>query len=232
MTAMPMGSHSIDPGNCGVEGHTDRADVNQLRERQQRNFIATLMLSRGIPLLLAGDEIGRSQQGNNNTYCQDNELSWLNWAVRDERLLSFTRRLIAFRRQHPRFMSRFWPRVFVDESEEIWMKSTGEPMSDEDWGDVSVKALMLLLRETRRPDGLAWPNASVLILFNGHHDAVRFVFPVMSVASKWRIEIDTRTSGSQKPLPLADAAEFELDGRSLLVFTEESSDRGQCGMSY
>src|SRR5690606_11427495 len=121
--------------NCGVEGPTDDPHVLELRARQKRNFLATLLLSHGIPMLLAGDEMGRTQQGNNNTYCQDNELSWVDWENRDDALLAFTARLVQLRRQHPAFRRLRYYHIGMPDQPLHWLTPDGHPMSDENWRD-------------------------------------------------------------------------------------------------
>src|SRR5690606_13481311 len=121
--------------NCGAEGPTEDAEINALRAQQKRNFLTTLLLSQGVPMLLAGDEVGRTQQGNNNAYCQDNEISWLHWDQMDEELLRFTRKLIAMRRDHPTFCRRKWftgQRIKGIGVEDIaWFLPDGREMPDE-----------------------------------------------------------------------------------------------------
>src|SRR5207248_1552584 len=133
--------------NCGAEGVTDDAAVNQLRRLQQRNFIATLFLSQGIPMLLGGDEVGRTQKGNNNAYCQDNEMSWMDWEHADEGLLEFTRQAIDLRNRHPVFRRRKWfkgRRLRGQGVSDIaWFNIDGSEMSDQHWGEGSAKSVAL-----------------------------------------------------------------------------------------
>src|SRR6185503_931361 len=135
--------------NCGVEGPADDPEVNAVRARQQRNFITTLMLSQGIPMLVGGDEIGRTQQGNNNAYCQDNEISWFDWQAADHGLFEFTRRVIRLRTEHPAFRRRGWfkgrPLRGKGISDITWLRIDGESMSEEDWQQGFVKSLMVFL---------------------------------------------------------------------------------------
>src|SRR6185295_15168329 len=131
--------------NCGVEGATDDPEVRRLRARQQRNFLATLLLSQGIPMLLGGDEIGRTQGGNNNAYCQDNEISWFDWGAVDEPFLAFTAELIALRRAHPVFRRRKWFHGRALHGEGVvdigWFKLDGSEMDEGDWRDGFAKSL-------------------------------------------------------------------------------------------
>jgi isoamylase len=171
--------------NCGVEGPTDDPDINRLRARQQRNFLATLFLSQGIPMLLAGDEIGRTQHGNNNGYCQDNELSWLDWDTIDEPLLGFARELIRMRKEHPVFRRRGWFQgraIHGGEQHDIeWFTSDGEPMSDERWSEGFAKSIGVFLNgegiATRGPRGERIVDDSFCLLFNAHEGAIDFTLP-------------------------------------------------------
>jgi len=185
--------------NCGVEGPTDDPEINQLRQRQKRNFLITLFLSQGVPMLLAGDELGRTQQGNNNAYCQDNEISWLNWDKVDKELLSFTQRLIHFRREHPVFRRRRW---FVGRairgkgvSDIGWFKPDGEEMSEEDWTSGFAKCLGVYLngQEIPSPDpmGNRVVDQSFYILFNAHHEAVNFTLPTRQWGNTWKVVLDS-----------------------------------------
>src|SRR4029077_13000369 len=135
--------------NCGAEGPTTDPAVNQLRARQQRNFLATLFLSQGIPMILGGDEIGRTQQGNNNAYCQDNEISWYDWDRADHELFEFARRVVAIRSAHPAFARR---RGFQNRplrgggsGDVVWMRTDGVEMSDDDWQTGFAKSFGILM---------------------------------------------------------------------------------------
>src|SRR5207249_3694921 len=129
--------------NCGAEGATDDPGINAVRSRQQRNFLTTLLLSQGVPMLLAGDEMGRTQQGNNNGYCQDNEVSWVDWDSADGDLIEFTSALIALRRAHPLFRRRRWfeGRPIRGVREIAWLRPDGTDMGDADWEVGYAKAL-------------------------------------------------------------------------------------------
>jgi isoamylase len=145
------GDNNNNSWNCGVGGPTDDVEILRLRERQRRNFLATMFLSQGVPMLCAGDEFGRTQRGNNNAYCQDNEISWLNWQLNEasERLLRFVRRLIAFRREHPVFRR---PKFFQGRPirgagirDIMWFNSTGAEMTNAGWSSWFVRVLGMLL---------------------------------------------------------------------------------------
>jgi isoamylase len=187
--------------NCGVEGPTDDPAVNALRRRQQRNFLTTLFLSQGVPMLLGGDEIGRTQHGNNNAWCQDNELSWFDWAVDEEqeRLLAFTRRLIRLRREHPVFR-RTWFFEGRDTSgsgvpDVWWFRPDGRRMTQRDWRvpDEHMLGVFLNGKEVRRltPTGQRREDDSFLLLFNAHDEAVVFVLPPRRFGRRWSLELST-----------------------------------------
>ncbi|MFN8040162.1 MAG: glycogen debranching protein GlgX [Acidimicrobiales bacterium] len=173
--------------NGGVEGPTDDPEVNALRARQQRNLLATLLLSQGVPMLLMGDEMGRSQGGNNNAYCQDNEVSWVDWddAAKHEDLLAFTTRLLRLRREHPVFRRRRWfggrPIRGRGTREIAWLRPDGAEMTDDDWDTGFAKAVGLLLDGTAIP----WPGPRgepvvddrFLVLFNAHHEPLPWTLP-------------------------------------------------------
>ncbi|NJC71713.1 glycogen debranching protein GlgX [Planosporangium thailandense] len=188
--------------NCGVEGPTDDPEILELRARQRRNLLATVLLSQGVPLIGHGDELGRTQQGNNNVYCQDNELSWVNWAEADEQLLKFTRTLIAFRAEHPVFRRRRFftgrpvRRVSGTPIRDMeWFTPDAREMSEEDWDFDLGRAVMLFLngegiRETG-PRGERVADDSFLICFNAHNDWLEFVLPPAEFGQKWELVIDT-----------------------------------------
>jgi isoamylase len=170
--------------NCGVEGETDDADVTALRARQQRNFLTTLLLSQGVPMLLGGDEFGRTQHGNNNAWCQDNEISWFDWESFDTELHAFARELIRLRRREPVFRRRDF---FVGDEgssglpDVMWLRPDGEEMTDEDWERLDAHALGVFLNGEEIPNHDRYGNpiegASFLMLFNAHHEPLDFEIP-------------------------------------------------------
>jgi isoamylase len=210
--------------NCGVEGPTDDPEVNALRARQQRNFLATLLLSQGVPMLLAGDEMGRTQQGNNNAYCQDNEISWLDWDAIDESLLEFTRQLIAFRHAHPAFRRRRW-----FQGAEIhglldieWFTPDGKPMSDDDWLTGHNKSFMVFLNgqaiPSLGPRGERVVDDSFLVLFNAHYEPLQYVLPDGPFGQSWTRVIDTTTGEVEPEDEIREAgSDLTLESRSLVV---------------
>ncbi|WP_317619398.1 glycogen debranching protein GlgX [Laspinema olomoucense] len=188
--------------NCGAEGDTDDPQVLALRERQKRNFLVTLMLSQGIPMLLAGDEMERSQGGNNNAYCQDSEISWLNWEFPEEKaqLLDFTRQLIYFRRKHPVFQRRKWfqgrPIYGKTVNDIAWFNPDGSEMEDEEWGVGFAKAIAVLLNGQEIPRrnryGQRVIDETFLLFFNAHWESIEFKLPQMLNEQQWVALIDTK----------------------------------------
>src|SRR5215468_10533818 len=173
--------------NHGVEGETDDPAILALRERQKRNLLATLFLSQGVPMLLGGDEMGRTQRGNNNGYCQDNEISWFDWRLDDRRrdFLRFTRLLIALRRQHPVLRRRqffFGRRVLGSELKDVtWFRPDGREMGEADWGNPAARSIGLRLSGDALDEvdarGEPIVDDTLLVLLNAHHEAVPFVLP-------------------------------------------------------
>jgi len=180
--------------NCGAEGPSDDPAVLALRARQSRAMLATLLLSFGIPMLLGGDEAGRTQQGNNNAYCQDNEMTWFDWEAADTGLLDFTRRLIALRREHPVFRrSRFL--AGAEAAELRWFTPEGTEMNGGDWSDPSALAIALYLDGADDPDRAAngtWlVDDDFLVLVNAWWEPLEFVLPATRPQARWRAEIDS-----------------------------------------
>jgi len=216
--------------NCGVEGPTDDPDVLALRARQQRNFLATLMLSQGIPMLLSGDESGRTQQGNNNAYCQDNEISWLDWEHVDEELRDFTRRLIHFRRAHPVFHRRRW---FQGESlhgagqEDIaWFDSQGAQASEQLWREGVVQSLGIFINGENFPNpharGEPVKDDSFYLIFNAHFDAVDFVLPPNHWGLRWLIIFDTSRGWVENGPPMEAGATLSVVARSFVLLQRQA----------
>ncbi len=186
--------------NCGAEGPTDDPAVLALRARQSRAMLATLLLSFGVPMLLGGDEMGRTQQGNNNAYCQDNQLTWFDWSAPDASLLAFTRRLIALRRAHPVFRrSRFL--AGAEASELRWFTPAGNEMTAADWADPNALAIALYLDGADDPDraadGTLLTDDDFLVLVNAWWQPLDFVLPDTRPQARWQVEIDTYDLASQ-----------------------------------
>ncbi|TMB05252.1 MAG: glycogen debranching protein GlgX, partial [Deltaproteobacteria bacterium] len=188
--------------NCGAEGPTNDDKVNALRARQQRNFLTTLLLSQGVPMISGGDEIGRSQKGNNNGYCQDNELSWFDWENFDESLLNFTRNLIALRRKHRIFARRKWfqgrPLHGTGVKDIAWFTPQAKEMSEEDWKAGFAKSLGVFLNGDAIAStdmyGDRVTDDSFYFVFNAHHEPMQFTLPDGSFAQNWLKLIDTNES--------------------------------------
>ncbi|MEU5023945.1 glycogen debranching protein GlgX [Streptomyces milbemycinicus] len=231
--------------NCGVEGETDDPAVRALRERQMRNFIATLMLSQGVPMLSHGDEFARTQRGNNNAYCQDNEVSWVQWPERRIasdgaagtseadasalELLRFTRSLIWLRRDHPVFRRRrfFHGRPVEGTHDELsdiaWFTAEGEEMRQRDWQAVHAKSLTVFLNGSAisepGPRGERITDDSFLLLFNAHHEPLGFTVPV-DHGKQWQVIVDTSLPEGVEPgsgAKVAAGDRLTLVDRSLLV---------------
>jgi isoamylase len=206
--------------NCGVEGPTDDLEVRACRDRQKRNLLATLLFSQGVPMILGGDELGRTQRGNNNGYCQDNEISWFDWENIDEGLLHFTARLIELRREHPVFRRR---RFFVGHpitaaglTDIAWFRPDGNQMSAEDWGSASAMAVFVNGEEIAAPDyrGRKVRDDSFFVLFNPSPDAVRFMLPRGPYGRRWMRILDT---GDPLPRFHRAGAQVPVMGRSLVL---------------
>lgn len=223
------GDNNNSSWNCGAEGPTNDVAIDTLRERQKRNFLATLFLSQGVPMLVAGDEFGRTQNGNNNAYCQANETSWLNWnhEKKSEKLLSFTRALIKLRREHPIFRRPkffYGRRIRGKEMKDImWFHNDGTEMTDELWHTAHIKHLGMLLsghsNEVRDAQGETVSDDTFLVLFNAFHEPIDFKLPGNPEISAWELIIDTTEDvGFVQPTRIHRAGEtLKLTERSLAL---------------
>ncbi len=222
--------------NCGVEGPTEDPAINELRAKQKRNFLATLFFSQGVPMLLAGDAIGHTQRGNNNAYCQDNDLSWIDWAEgsRDTQLLKFVRQVIALRKNHPVFRRRnfFQGRSIkgAGVKDILWLKPDGSEMTDEEWGQESARSLGVFLAgeglEEQDDRGQPVTDQNFLLLMNAHHEQVPFQLPTLASGMVWVALIDTSCQTSRAPGLLYDAGRtYDLQARSLAVLVERQRDQ-------
>ena len=217
--------------NCGVEGPTTDPEINALRARQRRNFIATLMLSQGVPMLVAGDEIGRSQQGNNNAYCQDNETSWVNWSVDDEgkALLQFVQRMLQIRRDHPVFRRHRYfqgrPIRGGNLKDLAWLSPEGREMNDDEWDQDFARCLGVYfagesLEETDRR-GQSLRDGNFLLLLNAHHETIPFVLPDFRNGITWQALVDTTyAQGLAVDGRFPGSTRYDLQGRSLALLME------------
>jgi len=221
--------------NCGAEGPTGNSAILNLRERQKRNFLATLLLSQGVPMLLAGDESGRTQQGNNNGYCQDNEISWMDWDLDPQResLLEFTREVIGIFHEHPvlRRRSFFQGREIrgLGVKDITWFRPDGQEMTGADWDNGETLCFGLSLAgdgiyETD-PRGNRITDDNLLILLNGHHEPVPFVLPELKPKAQWQLLLDTREGMVRLSSLLRSGATYKMESRSLALFSlAESAD--------
>ncbi|MFY2858784.1 glycogen debranching protein GlgX [Mycobacterium sp. THU-M104] len=214
--------------NCGVEGPTDDPEVLALRHRQMRNFWATLMLSQGTPMILHGDEFGRTQNGNNNVYCQDSELSWMDWSLADKNpdLLAFARTVTTLRRHHPVFRRRRFfdgePIRSADEVRDIaWLTPWGQEMTHEDWGKPLHKCVAVFLNG----EAITAPTArgervvddSFLLCFNADEQTLEFVMPHSDYAQEWTVQLDTNDPAGQADQVVNAEEKITVPSRSLLV---------------
>ena len=218
------GHHANFSFNCGVEGPTDDAGVLNLRHKQQRNLIATLLVSQGLPMLVAGDEIGRTQQGNNNAYCQDSEISWVNWALLDtpdgRRLHDFTRAMISLRKRWAglrceRFIHGVQYQHYAGIDEIDWYHPRGTPMLTDDWQNAKLRTLGLMLH-----GAAIFPNADgdthlVLVLFNANRKPVSFTLPCLPLSGQWSCAL---TSGDRAAGSAAQGQAVVLEPHSMSLF--------------
>ena len=216
--------------NCGAEGPTDDPDVLALRERQSRAMLTTLLLSFGVPMLLGGDEMGRTQQGNNNAYCQDNEIAWVDWAQPDTALQDFTRRLVALRKAHPVFRRRRYLSG-TEASELRWFTPAGTEMTAADWSDGGARAIGLYLDGSDDPDraadGTLLLDDDFLVFVNAWWEPLDFVLPVTRGQASWRIDVDTydpAAPGSSTVAPQGAGDHVTVGPRSIVVLSDPRRD--------
>jgi isoamylase len=217
--------------NCGVEGPSDDPAILKLRARQKRNFLATLFLSQGVPMLLAGDEMGRTQRGNNNAYCQDNETSWVDWdlARTHEPMIALVQRLTELRRTHAvlRRRSFFQGRSIIgpEIKDIVWLNPDGREMTDAEWGQSFVRCLGMCLagRALDEEDERGRPlvDDDLLILLNAHHEAIPFALPSIDGHSAWQAVVDTaHDSGFAPDKRYAPGEVYPLEGRSVVLLIQ------------
>ena len=210
--------------NCGVEGATDDPGIARLRARQKRNLMATLLLSQGVPMICGGDELGRTQRGNNNAYCQDNETSWFDWdpASADRELLAFVRAAIDVRRRHPALRRRRFlrQRRGPGAADVIWLDPRGQEMTDAAWNVAFVKCLGMRLAGDALDEtddrGRPVVDDTLLILLNAHDDAVRFTLPVAERRERWLLVFDTAQPDARQS-EFRAGRPYRLQGRSVAV---------------
>lgn len=217
--------------NCGVEGPTDDPAILALRARQQRNFLASLLFSQGIPMLLAGDEFGRTQQGNNNAYCQDHEISWVNWSLdtAQQQMLEFTRFVIELVHQHPVLRRRHFfqgQKIHgVNLKDLYWLRPDGKEMTEENWRDSSIRFIGLRLAGEAISEvderGNRIVDDTLLILLNAHHESLPFVLPAYQPTMRWELILDTREpNGKRTPRLMlkGGASSYLMEARSVVLF--------------
>jgi glycogen operon protein len=217
--------------NCGVEGPTDDPNIQALRTKQKRNFLATLLLSQGVPMIYAGDPIGHSQMGNNNAYCQDNPISWLNWNLqpRDRDLLAFVQRMINLRKRHPVFRRRRFfqgrPIKGGNAKDVLWLNLGGNEMSEDEWRDPSVHCLGMFLSgqglDETDERGRKISDENFLVLLNSHHEDVGFTLPAFRTGVHWIAWMDTSRGDGLRPADTHEGGEvYTLQARSMAVLME------------
>jgi isoamylase len=216
--------------NCGAEGPTDDANIIELRNKQKRNFLTTLFLSQGVPMLVAGDELGKTQNGNNNAYCQDNEISWINWQHADTEFLNFTQKLMHFQHAHPVFCRRKWFKGRPIQSSGVediaWFLPNGNSMSEENWKQDFAKSLGVFLNgkalRSDGPKGEPVIDNNFYIIFNAYDGELPYVLPSEEFGSTWQKLIDTHENffceeGGQS---FAPGETITVQGRSVVVLKE------------
>ncbi len=234
------GTDNNNSWNCGAEGETDDPAINRLRLRQRRNMLATLLVSQGLPMIVAGDEFGRSQGGNNNAYCQDSEISWIDWNLSEDnqQFLDFTRRLIQLRRDHIVFhRNRFFHRRLIPgtEIQDIsWLNPDGSNMRDADWEDGSKLRLSFLIRGEAgeyhlTAAGEPQTDDSFFVICNPHHEDVDWTVPGLNGGSAWRVVIDTNADGGfPADIVCREGERYAVKPRSL-VLMQATNSNGEAG---
>jgi isoamylase len=212
--------------NCGVEGETDDPEIIELRYRQMRNLLATLFLSQGTPMLLAGDEFARTQGGSNNAYCQDSEIGWINWDISEKsaELQDFTRYLIELRQRNPLLRrNRFFTGAYNERlgvKDVTWIQPSGQEMGVDQWNDSAARCMGILLDGRAQPTGIrrAGGDNSLLIIINSHFDVVDFVLPEVPQGQHWKLQLDTNQADLDPGEVFQFGASYQVTGRSTLLF--------------
>ena len=222
--------------NCGAEGPTDDPAINALRRKQKRNFLAILLLSQGVPMLLAGDALARTQQGNNNAYCQDNEISWLDWENVDAEteLTAFVKKLIFLRQNHPVFRRRnfFQGRAIkgVGVKDILWLRPDGREMTDDEWNQEHARTLGVFLSGSSVDEiderGQLITDENFVLLMNAHHEEVPFCLPTVASSMTWMTLLDTSCESARSPgTSYEPMAQYPLQARSLALLVERQRDQ-------
>ena len=220
--------------NHGVEGPTDNPEIRALRMQQMRNFFATLLLAQGTPMIVAGDEFSRTQHGNNNAYCQDSEIGWVNWNLDEEgkALLDFVKRLTALRQYYPVLRrSRFLVGTFneaLGAKDVTWLATDGNEMTTEHWHDRQGRCLGMLLNGRAQPSGILRPgnDASLLVIVNAYHDPRTFTLPAVPDGNHWRCLLNTARPAEGKARRLAFGSKLKVSGRSLVLLELHAAEDG------
>jgi glycogen operon protein len=222
--------------NCGAEGPTTDAAVLDLRARQSRALMGTLLLSLGVPMMLGGDEVGRTQRGNNNAYSQDNEISWYDWQSVDQDLLAFTRTLVAARRSHPALRRRRYASG-TRRDDIAWFTPAGSAMTDSDWQAGWTRSVVAYLDGTRGADrndmGRLILDDDLLLVVNGWWERLTFTLPDIGAPRNWHREIDTSAAGGAAKTAdatrLATGVRLDVAPRSLILLTAKPPGRPRSG---
>jgi isoamylase len=217
--------------NYGIEGETSDPSINKLRKKQKRNMLATLFLSQGVPMLVAGDEMGRTQKGNNNAYCQDNEISWLDWKGADLELLQFSKKLLNLRKSHPGFCRRRWfqgqPIKGSGVTDIAWFLPDGTEMQDHNWEEDFAKSLAVFLNgrgiKSRDNHGRKIFDDNFYVIFNAHHEALNYKLPPAEYGIEWHELINTDDSRHEEIKRFFPLENLNVAGRSIVVLTASST---------
>jgi glycogen operon protein len=215
--------------NCGAEGDTEDPEIIALRGKQKRNLLTTLFLSQGVPMLVAGDERGRTQKGNNNAYCQDNEISWMDWQKTDQDLLNFTKRLIHFYKNHPAFLRKRW---FKGGPVIAWFLPEGRQMTQENWNHDFAKSLAVYLNgdalRSQGPKGEPITDDNFYIIFNAYHEPLHYKLPVKKYGRNWIKVLDTAANfiaDEAMPGKHSSKTTITVEGRSVVVLKQLRSEK-------
>lgn len=220
--------------NCGTEGESDDPEILKLRQRQKRNLLSTLFLSQGVPMLVAGDEISRTQKGNNNAYCQDNEISWLDWKNKDADLLNYTRRLIHLRKKHPSLRRRRWfqgqPIKGLGVEDIAWFLPDGMEMEGHNWEEDFARSLGIYLNgkgiRSTGPKGEKIFDDSFYIIFNAHHGPLDFRLPEKKYGEEWTRILDTSLDSAEEDTGTFQASEvIKVEGRTTVLLKHSILDK-------
>jgi glycogen operon protein len=220
--------------NYGAEGPTDDEEINNIRKRQVLNFLTTLFLSQGVPMLVAGDELGRTQMGNNNAYCQDNEISWINWDAKDEKILEFTSNLIGFRLSHPAFCRNKWfqHRLIKGIKDIEWFIPKGTVMTDQSWNESLAKSLGIFLSganlNLKDEHGETLTDDTFYIIFNSNPESVIYTLPDSAWGKLWYKILDTYDcffDSNSEEFPLKPLENIEARGRSVIMLISRQKDK-------